>query len=407
MLANNWKQNLHLEPTKGWLNDPNGLAYFNGKYHIFHQYSYEVNGGLKLWYYYTSSDLKNYEDRGVFLTPTIEEETHGVYSGSANIEDGKLVFYYTGNVKYKGDYDYVHAGRGHNTISFETEDGINFTEKKCLLTTDDYPNMSNHVRDPKIFEKNGKKYLVLGARDSNDYGCLLVYDGKEIFMFSPQGITRMYPYYENVYQIGYSVVEDGIENVDKLDNFTLLDYGHDFYAAQTFLDEDDNRVLIGWMYVPDSSYTNPTVKFGYQNCLTVPRVVNFKDGKVRQTLHKSVKDLLGSDIKSNDFNKNTWYYKQKHGESFEISVADFKVSYDNKELKVSFGTSGYGRNDRKYKLDLEDVEIVFDSSSIELFANGGSFTISTRFYPDNHDVKILATNYVAKELGAIEIREEN
>ena len=176
MLANNWKQNLHLEPTKGWLNDPNGLAYFKGKYHIFHQYSYEVEGGLKLWYYYTSSDLKNYEDRGVFLTPTIEEEKSGVYSGSANIEDGKLVFYYTGNVKYKGDYDYVHEGRGHNTISFETEDGINFTEKKCLLTTDDYPNMSNHVRDPKIFEKNGKKYLVLGARDSNDYGCLLVYD---------------------------------------------------------------------------------------------------------------------------------------------------------------------------------------------------------------------------------------
>ena len=52
-------------------------------------------------------------------------------------------------MKYKGDYDYVHEGRGHNTISFETEDGINFTEKKCLLTTDDYPNMSNHVRDPK------------------------------------------------------------------------------------------------------------------------------------------------------------------------------------------------------------------------------------------------------------------
>ena len=175
MLANNWKQNLHLEPEKGWLNDPNGLAYFKGKYHIFHQYSYEVNGGLKLWYYYTSKDLIKYEDRGVFLTPTIEEEKNGVYSGSANIEGDKLVFYYTGNVKYKGDYDYVHAGRGHNTISFETEDGINFTEKKCLLKTDDYPNMSNHVRDPKIFEKNGKKYLVLGARDSNDCGCLLVY----------------------------------------------------------------------------------------------------------------------------------------------------------------------------------------------------------------------------------------
>ena len=432
MLANNWKQNLHLEPEKGWLNDPNGLAYFKGKYHIFHQYSYEVNGGLKLWYYYTSKDLIKYEDRGVFLTPTIEEEKSGVYSGSANIEGDKLVFYYTGNVKYKGDYDYVHAGRGHNTISFSTEDGVNFTEKKCLLTTDDYPNMSNHVRDPKVFEKNGKNYLVLGARDSNDYGCLLVYDkdtlepyktiyseknlgfmwecpdyfevdGKEIFMFSPQGISRMYPNFENMYQIGYSIVEEGIENVEKLNNFSLLDYGHDFYASQTFLDEDNNRVLIGWMYVPDSSYTNPTSKFGYQNCLTIPRVVNYKDGKVRQTL----KELLGENIKNSDFTEKTWYYKQEHGQEFEIEIADFKVSYKDNELKVDFGTSGYGRDNRKYKVNIENVEIVFDSSSTELFANDGSFTLSTRFYPNNHNVKISANNYVAQKLGKIEIREEN
>ena len=31
MLANNWKQNLHLEPRHGWLNDPKSLAYFNEK----------------------------------------------------------------------------------------------------------------------------------------------------------------------------------------------------------------------------------------------------------------------------------------------------------------------------------------------------------------------------------------
>ena len=53
------------------------------------------------------------------------------------------------------------------------------------------------------------------------------------------------------------------------------------------------------------------------------------------------------------------------------------------------------------------MEIVFDSSSIELFANDGSFALSTRFYPENHNVNILATDYSAKELGAIEIREEN
>ena len=232
-------------------------------------------------------------------------------------------------------------------------------------------------------------------------------DGKEIFVFSPQGISRMYPNYENMYQIGYSVVEEGIENVERLNNFSLLDYGHDFYASQTFLDEDNNRVLIGWMYVPDSSYTNPTSKFGYQNCLTIPRVVNYKDGKVRQTLHKSVKELLGENIKNSDFTEKTWYYKQEHGKEFEIEVADFKVSYKDNELKVDFGTSGYGRDNRKYKVNIENVEIVFDSSSIELFANDGSFTLSTRFYPNNHNVKISANNYVAQKLGKIEIREEN
>lgn len=436
MLANNWKQNLHLEPRHGWLNDPNGLAYFNGKYHIFHQYSYEVNGGLKHWYYYTSSDLVNYEDKGVFVSPTIAEETHGVYSGSANVENGKLVFYYTGNVKHKGDYDYVHAGRGHNTITFSTEDGINFTEKKCLLTTDDYPNMSNHVRDPKVFEKNGKSYLVLGARDKNDYGCLVVYDkdtlnhyktiyseknlgfmwecpdyfevdGKEIFIFSPQGISRMYANFQNMYQIVYSVVEEGIENVEKINNYSLLDYGHDFYAAQTFVDEDGERVLIGWMAVPDSSYTNPTTNFGYQHCLTIPRVVNYHDGKLYQTLHKSVQSLLGEEIKTSEFNEKTWYYKQEDGESFEITVDDFKLSYLEGELKVDYGTTGYGRDNRKYKLDLENVEIVFDSSSVELFANDGSFVISNRFYPNNHSVKISANKFVVKKLGVINVREEN
>ena len=68
---------------------------------------------------------------------------------------------------------------------------------------------------------------------------------------------------------------------------------------------------------------------------------------------------------------------------FEISVADFKVSYDNKELRVSFGTSGYGRDDRKYKLDIENVEIVFDSSSIELFANDGSFALFNKILSGN------------------------
>ena len=374
-----WRQKYHIQGIVGLINDPNGFSQFNGEYHMFYQWNpLSTEHKNKTWAHSKSYDLLHWERCETALRPDTWYSKNGVYSGSGIVIDGKLYLFYTGNVK-----DAEGNRESYQCIAV-SEDGEHFDrwEPSIVNQPDGY---TRHIRDPKIWEKDGKYYAVLGIQSEKLEGKVVLYssenikdwkfegeiaganhgklkdfgfmwecpdyfevDGKEIFMFSPQGITRMYPYYENVYQIGYSVVEDGIENVDKLDNFTLLDYGHDFYAAQTFLDEDDNRVLIGWMYVPDSSYTNPTVKFGYQNCLTVPRVVNFKDGKVRQTLHKSVKDLLGNDIKTNDFNKNTWYYKQKHGESFEISVADFKVSYKDKELKVSFGTSGYGRNDRKY-----------------------------------------------------------
>ena len=69
-------------------------------------------------------------------------------------------------------------------------------------------------------------------------------------------------------------------------------------------------------------------------------------------------------------------------------------------------TTGYGRVNRKYKLYLENVEIGFDSSPVELFANDGSFlVISNRFYPNNHSVKISANKFVAKKLGVINVRE--
>lgn len=435
MQNNTWKQNLHLEPKNGWLNDPNGLAYFNGEYHIFHQYSYEVNGGLKHWYYYTSKDLINYVNKGVLVSPSIPEDKDGVYSGSAHIEGNKLVFYYTGNVKNKDreDYDYVHSGRGHNTIKFSLNSDGSFSEKECVLKNKDYPNMSNHVRDPKIFEKDNNEYLVLGARDSNDYGCLLIYknlsnleyfktiyskknlgfmwecpdyfevDGQEIFVFSPQGITLMYPEYKNIYQIGYSIVKEGIENLESINNFTILDYGHDFYASQTFLDEKGNRVLSAWMAVPDSNYSNPVVNYGYQHCLTVFRKLSYHNEKLCQSIHSSVKNLFSEEIKNSDFNEKTWYYKQEKEAEFSIKIDSFEVNYSNGILSVVMGETGYGRDDRKFNLIISNVEIIFDSSSIELFANNGEFTFTSRFYPESHNVRIESKDYIAKKINSINV----
>ena len=92
-------------------------------------------------------------------------------------------FFYTGNLKYfdRDDYDYINSGRGSNTISFTSKNGHDFTEKQLLMTTDDYPeDMSNHVRDPKIFKKDDTYYMVLGARDHKSKGMVLLYQSKDL-----------------------------------------------------------------------------------------------------------------------------------------------------------------------------------------------------------------------------------
>lgn len=60
-----YKLKYHLEPVSGWMNDPNGLVEKDGKYHIYYQYSYEPEGGLKYWKQFTTKDFLHYQDEGL------------------------------------------------------------------------------------------------------------------------------------------------------------------------------------------------------------------------------------------------------------------------------------------------------------------------------------------------------
>mgnify|MGYP002231020155 FL=1 len=69
---------------------------------------------------------------------------HGVYSGSAFIEDGKMYLYYTGNVKLEdGEFDYIRTGREANTVLVVSEDGEHFGRKRELMRNSDYPTGSD------------------------------------------------------------------------------------------------------------------------------------------------------------------------------------------------------------------------------------------------------------------------
>ena len=306
----------HLMPPTGWLNDPNGLCWYKGRYHVFFQYSpFEANGGLKFWGHYSSEDMINWRYEGVPLLPDSVYDCHGVYSGSALAEEDKLHLFYTGNVKMDGDYDYINNGRCSSTLHVESEDGIRFGTKEEAISWTDYPeNYTCHIRDPKVWKDGEEYYMILGGRQKGDKGAVLFYKSEdlknwtfdrdlttentfgymwecpdffalgdqEVLSVSPQGLTREEYRFQNIYQSGYFILKDG-KPEEK--DFREWDYGFDFYAPQTFQDGKGRRIIIGWMGMPDADeeYVNPTAETeGWQHCLTVPREVTYKNAMLYQ-----------------------------------------------------------------------------------------------------------------------------
>ena len=80
-----WRQHLHIEPPEGWMNDPNGLCFFDGLYHVYFQYSPGTPEGesTRCWGHYASADLLSWKYEGIVLEADIPEDRDGVFSGSA------------------------------------------------------------------------------------------------------------------------------------------------------------------------------------------------------------------------------------------------------------------------------------------------------------------------------------
>ncbi len=82
------------------MNDPNGLVYYKGKYHVFFQWNpFDTKHTFKCWGHYSSTDFIHWEVHPPALVPSEWYEKDGCYSGSAIVYDNKLYLFYTGNVK--------------------------------------------------------------------------------------------------------------------------------------------------------------------------------------------------------------------------------------------------------------------------------------------------------------------
>ena len=431
----------HLMPPVGWLNDPNGLCWFKGRYHIFFQYSpFEVQGGLKFWGHYSSENLVSWKYEGTALYPDSPYDCHGVYSGSAFVENEKMHLFYTGNVKLDGEYDYINNGRVTSTIHVESEDGVHFGVKEEVIPFKEYPkNYTCHIRDPKVWKEDGKYRMVLGGRLKEEKGSVLFYESEdlkkwelehtlttkkafgymwecpdyftldeaEVLSVSPQGLKREEYRFQNIYQSGYFLMkEDGSVSEE---DFCEWDMGFDFYAPQTFTDNKGRRILMGWMGMPDADqeYVNPTIGENWQHCLTVPRELSFYDGKIYQYPVEEMELLR----------KNGRAFDEKNALMETEKAFDLEVQTESEYLEIRIGgdlmlkcgegqaaiflseEAGAGRTVRRAKTErVRNVRILADASAVEIYLNDGETVFSTRYYPkkEQQQVEVKAESFAGR-----------
>ena len=225
---------------------------------------------------------------------------------------------------------------------------------------------------------------------------------REILSVSPQGLTREEFRFQNIYQSGYFILkEDG--SVDVKD-FREWDMGFDFYAPQTFTDVQGRRILIGWMGMPDADeeYVNKTIEEGWQHCLTVPRELKLKDGKILQYPVKELENLRKEKTVLNDENSAVELRVEVNegfdlvleeialtGSSFQISMGgQMLFRYENGTAEIGFpGVTGAGRKVRKAQInELRNIRFLVDTSAAEIYLNDGETVFSTRYYPDREDL---------------------
>ncbi len=428
------KQQYHLEPNRGLLNDPNGLAFFNEEYHVFFQWNrFEKNHNYKEWGHFISKDLISWEFKGSALIPDQFYDIDGVYSGSGYVIDNKLFLFYTGNNKREDK-------RKSRQCLAISEDGVKFLKKGSILETPKY--YTEHFRDPKVFKENNNYFMLLGAQRENGKGAIALccsndginwhykdvlaftdnyemiecpdlfkLNGKYVLLFCPQKRDNEKD------TAGFSFSTYKIENFDpstgKIDDknldcgYSVIDYGFDFYAPQTFEDKNKRRILYGWMSRLDEKQEQILCENAPNiHCLTLPRELHLYKNKLYQTPVKELYKLLGEELTIEEniqsvkeiYPKNYTFYmnisniNENNGIVVEFNNGEANLEYNFEENKIIFSRLNCVDNQYQKKYccvdDLKDIEVWSDNSSLEIFINKGEFVFSSRIFPKNSKPEI-------------------
>ncbi|MBD3918587.1 glycoside hydrolase family 32 protein [Paenibacillus sp. PR3] len=309
----------HLMAPSGWMNDPNGLIHFKGEYHAFYQhFPFGDYQGPMYWGHAVSRDLVRWEHRPVALAPTEPYEFGspeggcGCWSGSAVEHEGEMVLFYTAHVDGSTPEE-VQA-------MATSKDGIRFIKHPVPVIQGSPDGECFGFRDPKVWEHEGRWYMVIGS-GNNGRGRALLYESANLVEWSYQGVAAesdgtqgdmwecpdLFPLGDKYVLIVSPMNMDGVKNlymIGEMDfaegRFTpessgIIDDGPDFYAAQTMRDSNGRRILIAWMDMWGSKLIN-TGRAWY-GALTLARELQIaEDGTLASRPVKELDTLRGEQV---------------------------------------------------------------------------------------------------------------
>lgn len=434
----------HARPPVHWMNDPNGLIHYKGKYHLFYQHNpYGAQWGDIHWGHMSSADLVHWEHLPIALAPSEAYDRDGCFSGSAVEHEGRLHLFYTGNLFT------TPVGVPDDLLQQQcvavSEDGIHF-EKSARNPIIPAPppevGQNTHFRDPKVWKHGKRWHMVVGVR-MNDTGKVVMYrspdlidwefagviaesdgtmgymhecpdffslGGKDVLLLSPEGASavdgeRTSGYY--VGQLDYESVryEHGL--------FQRLDYGFDFYAPQTLTDPCGRRILIGWMPMDGAGLGKQ-----WAGCMTIPRELTLHSDTNRLLIRPAAEMKL---LRSAPRSAGPFAVRDRElhtipgiaGECIELLVeydlaatdaAEFglhvRVSADGAEKTViayhaHTGQMVFDRTDAGEGVagmkacaiasggspDILTLHLFLDRSTLELFINDGEYVMSGYIFP--------------------------
>ena len=416
----------HVAPKFGLLNDPNGLCFFNGEHHLFYQWTpVGPVHGMKYWYHLSTKDFVHFEDHGIGLHPDQDYDSHGVYSGGALVENGNALLFFTGN---KRDENWQRVP----TQCFAKMSADGKIEKHGVVIENDH--YTEHFRDPKVWKQGDDYLMVVGAQTPQNTGSMVLYcsrdlmnwhhkgpiqtrynnlgymwecpdffeiENQSVMLFSPQGVSSESPYdFKNIYSVAYILGDRLNLDTAELENHQDIaqpDYGFDFYAPQTYLDDKGRRILIAWIGLPEID--TPSNAHEWAGMLSLPRELQIQDGYLVQSVLPELKALQGEAVTvENVLELDTTSFMvelETDTDEFELTLANAagdNILFSSTETEFMLNSSkmsqlyaeefGSVRKARRLSTK-QTIEVYVDKSVIEIFINGGKHTMTSRFFIDD------------------------